>query len=142
MCRNYIWVKCLITGSILSVAKILLFKLVMKWKDQYGDRLLQHSSCSSLKTSSDASNHDSNNSHSISSSAYDSYIDVDESAFRVEPLDDNVGMKVVIRTYSFIEGDGASLLLNETILDVVVFYDIKPFFIRSLESIAPEVVQV
>lgn len=69
-----------------------------------------------------------------SSSSSDDYSDEeDELPYKVGTLDE---LRLVIRTYSSIEGDQTNLMLDDIKPDYVVLYDAEPAFVRSLEMYA------
>ena len=69
-----------------------------------------------------------------SSSSGDVYSDEeDELPYKVGNLDE---LRLVIRTYSSIEGDQTNLMLDDIKPDYVVLYDAEPAFVRSLEMYA------
>merc|ERR1719199_62784 len=65
-----------------------------------------------------------------SSSGNDFSDDEDELPYKVGNLDE---LRLVIRTYSSVEGDQTNLMLDDLKPDYVVLYDAEPSFVRSLE---------
>ena len=66
----------------------------------------------------------------LSSSGNDFSDDEDELPYKVGNLDE---LRLVIRTYSSVEGDQTNLMLDDLKPDYVVLYDAEPSFVRSLE---------